>query len=242
MNNFKVFCISGSPSIKSESNYHSRYLKLRLERINDIEFISKNINNMDIRLCNGCLKCFTHGQCPLDKKDGFLECKEQILSSSVLVIITPVFSNSVSWYMKNIIDRIIHWSHYMNLAGKAIAIIDICGSNGIPTLNYLNSIALGLGLKVIANEMLQSSDIDANCIKLDNVYNKILIIKRNNCFKLYSSNELEDTFKILQKYFKDSSKRCFEYEKSIWIDNQLIDACCYKEFLQKISICRVHDK
>jgi multimeric flavodoxin WrbA len=66
------------------------------------------LQEMNIRTCVGCYTCYDYGYCPVDDDmPGIIRALE---SASVLVVCTPVYTNTVPAGLKAVIDRC-QWLH-----------------------------------------------------------------------------------------------------------------------------------
>ncbi|MCG4715535.1 NAD(P)H-dependent oxidoreductase, partial [Faecalibacillus intestinalis] len=81
-----------------------------------IDFNIFSLSDYDIELCKGCLSCFMGKECKLN--DDFRKIKYAMLDADIVIFVSPVFAHNVTGGVKNIIDRLASWTHYMPLAGK----------------------------------------------------------------------------------------------------------------------------
>ncbi|NLZ29244.1 MAG: flavodoxin family protein [Methanomicrobiales archaeon] len=66
------------------------------------------IHEMDIKPCIGCYVCYNHGYCPIeDDMPGIIRAIE---SASIIVVCTPVYTNTVPAGLKAVMDRC-QWLH-----------------------------------------------------------------------------------------------------------------------------------
>lgn len=97
--------------------------------------------------CIGCESCFKHGICKLDPKDSFVDIKQQINDSDVVMIGTPVYAGTVSGDLKRLIDRLSYWCHILPLIGKyGIPIVTASSNHLLETSGYLRRIMETWGL------------------------------------------------------------------------------------------------
>ncbi len=67
-----------------------------------------SIHDMDIRPCVGCYVCYNEGYCPID--DDMPWIIRAITSASLVVVCTPVYTNTVPAGLKAVMDRC-QWLH-----------------------------------------------------------------------------------------------------------------------------------
>ncbi|MCX7857833.1 MAG: flavodoxin family protein [Deltaproteobacteria bacterium] len=61
------------------------------------------INDLNIRPCQGCLKCLKEGDCTI--KDDMKDVRKYVLDSDLLIFASPVYWFSISGQLKLVIDR-----------------------------------------------------------------------------------------------------------------------------------------
>ncbi len=66
------------------------------------------LQEMNIRACIGCYTCYDYGYCPVD--DDMPQIIQALESASVLVVCTPVYTNTVPAGLKVVMDRC-QWLH-----------------------------------------------------------------------------------------------------------------------------------
>ena len=114
-----------------------------------VEVTSMQPQDLKLRPCVGCEKCFREGVCPLDKKDGFAAIKGEMMTADLVVLGTPVYGASVSGDMKLFIDRLCYWLHLMPLAGKyGIPLVTASNNNALEVTAYLTRMLESLGTSV----------------------------------------------------------------------------------------------
>ena len=98
----KIAVLKGSPNIKGSSNMLAEsFIEGALESCHEI--IEIDAAHADISPCIGCVHCGYEGECILnDDMDDF---RQQILSSDMLVFVTPLYYYGMSAQLKTLIDR-----------------------------------------------------------------------------------------------------------------------------------------
>lgn len=76
------------------------------------------IHDMDIKPCIGCYVCYNHGYCPIE--DDMPWIIRAIESASIIVVCTPVYTNTVPAGLKMVMDRC-QWLHArVKVLGKKV--------------------------------------------------------------------------------------------------------------------------
>lgn len=98
----KIAVLKGSPNINGSSNMLAeKFIEGALE--SGQEIIEIDAAHADISPCIGCVHCGYEGNCVLnDDMDDF---RQQILSSDMLVFVTPLYYYGMSAQLKTLIDR-----------------------------------------------------------------------------------------------------------------------------------------
>lgn len=208
----KIVAYIGTKKGKTSNTYKlvKEILNRCKEKSEEIEFEIITSNDVAIKPCIGCEKCFISGLCPLDKTDEAGELKDKILSADMVIFASPVYAHNVSGDMKIFIDRISYWLHNMKLNRKYAAVISTTASNGhLTVISYLEKIMLTLGAKILFKINCALTDIDefGNAdwinVKADELSEKIL-----NAFntKMISNNSLEIIFKLMKERYNNMEK------------------------------------
>lgn len=241
----KITCFVGSRRKEFSNTYRviNRYLSVLKE--NSINFQS-NIyfpEDLNLKACKGCSRCFSTNKCELDKLDKFNEIKEELLESDVIILATPVYAASISADMKLFIDRLAYWLHLMPLAGK-IGVSVVTASNGytIETNSYLTKIMESLGLCVVSN-LLCTTDLP-NMME-SKVFNEDIILREAKELIKYCKGEKELYASEYQNYYFLNLKERYDFigdindsEVNYWRNNKLFNYDSFKDLLdsKKLSI------
>lgn len=86
-------------------------------------------DQLDVKFCQGCERCFREGICPLDSVDDMAMLKQRMLDCDILLFGSPVYCGSMSGLAKTIIDRITYWTHRFDLLGKPCLLFMTASSN-----------------------------------------------------------------------------------------------------------------
>lgn len=99
----KITVITGSPRKNGTSNYMADEF-IRGAKENRHEIYRFDSAYSDIRNCIGCNAC-SMGSKPCIHKDDFVELREHLLNSDVIVFATPMYYFGMSSTLKKVIDR-----------------------------------------------------------------------------------------------------------------------------------------
>lgn len=98
----KAVVLNGSPRINGNTNHLLKYFIDGFKAAaGEIEII--NTVNINIRPCNGCLKCEETGTCII--RDYMDEIYSKVDQADVIVLSSPVYFASFSAQLKTVIDR-----------------------------------------------------------------------------------------------------------------------------------------
>ena len=126
-------------------------------------------DDMEIRPCIGCYQCYNTGHCTYD--DDMSGIIGAIKGASLLVICSPVYTNTVPGGLKLCIDRCMAYHAEISLTGRKRLIhgqtISVCGRTGLSNfgclLDVVETFMKNLGIRpaepVLIDGMDQVSDI-----------------------------------------------------------------------------------
>jgi len=150
----KIFCLYSSPRGEESKGFH--YIQ---KLVNELESQSGQTNevylyhakNLPILPSDGEEELFISGVDKLDEIDNFNQIKDQLMSSELIIIGSPVFAQNVSVHMKIFIERISQFAHDFSLMGKIAYIVTSSYSNGNNsvhdyiknTLKYMGVVEVG---------------------------------------------------------------------------------------------------
>lgn len=98
----KILFINASPR---KTGFSTQVLKEIYNRINSAyETIWFDINNLNIRPCQGCLQCRPNKECILPKDDGHRIAKS-IKNADVLILGSPTYFGNITGPLRTLIDR-----------------------------------------------------------------------------------------------------------------------------------------
>lgn len=99
----KFTVLTGSPRKNGTSNYMADEF-IRGAKGNGYEVYRLDTAKADIKNCLGCNACGM-GTKPCIHKDDFVELRENLLNSEVIVFVTPIYYFGMSSNLKKVIDR-----------------------------------------------------------------------------------------------------------------------------------------
>ena len=99
----KITVLTGSPRKNGTSNYMADEF-IRGAKENGYEVYKFDTSKADIKNCLGCNACGM-GTKPCIHKDDFIDLREHLLNSDVIVFVTPMYYFGMSSTLKKVIDR-----------------------------------------------------------------------------------------------------------------------------------------
>ena len=99
----KITVITGSPRKNGTSNYMADEF-IRGAKENGHEIFRFDSAHSDIKNCLGCNAC-AMGSRPCIHKDDFVELREHLLNSDVIIFVTPIYYFGMTSTIKKVIDR-----------------------------------------------------------------------------------------------------------------------------------------
>ena len=117
----KITVLTGSPRKNGTTNYIADEFIHGAKEVGH-EIFRFDTSKADIKNCIGCNTC-QMGTKPCIHKDDFVELKEHLLNSDVIVFVTPMYYFGMSSTLKKVIDRFYSIdSQLRNKQNKAILI------------------------------------------------------------------------------------------------------------------------
>lgn len=157
----KVLILSGSPRKDGNSDVLcDEFAKGAREAGNEVKKI--RISEKKINYCTGCYYCQkSNGECAI--KDDMAEILDDILSSDVIVLASPVYFYSIDAQLKTVIDRIV--AKWLQVKNKEFYYIMTAAENSAHTFNCTLECFRGLAACL-------SGSIEKGVLKAGGVYQK----------------------------------------------------------------------
>ena len=224
----KVFVFNGSRhranSVFCMWIYHFMQL-LKMSAPESIEFLSHGMEN--IQFCSGCQECFKTGMYLCSDSMNLI--RSDMLASDVIVLVSPVYNNSISGSTKVFLDRISCWTHLFKLAGKyaiLVTVSDRKNMNG--AMEYLKYISDFLGLYVVDSVVVEKENLikDEFASICKKSVNKLIRALTADDELIHVSERQEQCFRSMKKSYKDFQLPTYEknyWEKHLMRYNSLLD-------------------
>jgi multimeric flavodoxin WrbA len=132
----KILVVMGSPR-KGEGYQVVQKIQAQMQSLGDVEFDTLWLKDADLRPCRGCEACFRFGEqkCPL--KDDARAIEARMAAADGIILVTPVYSQHISYLMKLFIDRVTYFWHRPRFFGKFGMTVATGGGQFKETLGYL---------------------------------------------------------------------------------------------------------
>lgn len=238
----KIFGFIGSPLKKRSNTYTLTKMMIDklLEKNGDIEYTLLTSGDVNIKSCDGCWSCMTHGPCPLDKKDDMAFLKEKMLESELIIWGSPVYAMHVSGHMKAFLDRLANWYHTLRLAGKPGVTVSTTAGSGLEEVHqYLHLLFSVAGIKRIHSldtyGTLPGTIVDPESASKSAEKAAYEIYPFINGEKRIKSDKwLEYSFQAMKDKVMNKGTLNADYE--YWKENEMLKMNSFEELLQKKSM------
>ncbi len=139
----KIVAIMGSPKGKGSGDKIVKMIEDRMIAMGDVDFEYLFLKDANLKPCIGCYNCMAKGEdkCPL--KDDRAAIEQKLLASDGFLLSSPVYMHSVSWLMKNFMDRFAYLSHRPRFHRQKMLIVVNTSITGEKTALSTLKIALG---------------------------------------------------------------------------------------------------
>lgn len=132
----KITVITGSPRKNGTSNYMAdEFIRGAKENGHDVyrfDSAKANVNN-----CLGCNAC-SMGVRPCIHKDDFVELREHLLESDVIVFVTPLYYFGMTSSIKKVIDRFYSIDPQLKAKHNKAILISVQHAPMVEVVNALN--------------------------------------------------------------------------------------------------------
>lgn len=146
----KILVIVASNNKNSETKEFASEVVENI-KVLDSDFICEIVHLADYNIyeCIGCKNCFINGFCKITKDDVNIIINK-IYFYDIIIWACPSYLDNVPGCFKKLLDRIAHFSHTMNFAGKlGFVIITTSNSGSEEIKRYLFKIFPYMGFKML---------------------------------------------------------------------------------------------
>lgn len=172
----KIFCYAGSNNPKSTTRKVCSQLLIELNQLITEKTKIKIYDgrNTQILPIENAKSFFDEDD--LDNKDSMTDIKNDILSSQIIILGSPVYFHNVSGNMKNFIDRLSYLTHLFPFIDKgATGVVVVCGSylGSNEVVKYLIDFEEHLGLGNIS-----VIEYNSNCMSFADLRHTITLTSK----------------------------------------------------------------
>lgn len=209
--------------VGSYRNNKSLSLKITKFLMDELSCYDKNLEfkilmpaQLNIRNCIGCTNCFLTGDCAF--VDDINLVINEMSSSDLIILVSPVYFHQVSGNVKTLIDRMSYLAHTLRYTGKLGISISVSDTNGNKQVNeYLREVLESLGMSILSQLSFETSGMSDLAIKSIIRMNTKKIIKKISNEEYEISANQDIFFKNYRKQLLNSPDY---YEKKYWADNE----------------------
>lgn len=221
----KYLIINGSPHKGNTYNAAISFKSLLEKSDNEAVFDEVHLKNIEIPFCLGCNNCFFKGEqnCP---HKNVAVVADKIKESDFIIVISPVYSLSLSALLKNFIDHMSYNYHRPSyFSKKALVISSTVGAGAHGVTKYVRDVLKFWGFNKVHKFAFRSTDLDAKTLP-DSVTKKIKKLGRKITSDLNGGKLEKPSLKrILFFNAWRAISTIGEYEtsadKRYWTDNQM---------------------
>lgn len=244
----KYLIINGSPHKGNTFTAAIEFKSNIMKHDTDAVFDEVHLKDVDIPFCSGCYNCFFNGEqfCP---HKNVAKLTDKIKNSDFLIVLSPVYSLSLSALLKNFIDHMSYNYHRPSFyTKKALVISSTAGAGASGVTKYVRDVLKFWGFNRVFKFAFRSTDPLKRELS-ESVKQKIAELSSNIVSNLKSG-----------KLDKPSIKRVFIYnawraisaagkedsaDKRFWVDNDMservyhksIKIGLFKKLLGKFAYC-----
>jgi multimeric flavodoxin WrbA len=122
-----VLAVMGSPRKKGDSYAATRLIEEKLTSKDNIAFEYLFLRDMDLGDCIGCGRCLRKGEdeCPDEGDRELIE--EKMSQADGVIFVSPVYSYTVTWLMKQFLDRFAYLVHRPRFFGTPAMVFVLRG-------------------------------------------------------------------------------------------------------------------
>ena len=132
----KVLVILGSPR-KGESYSVMQKVEAQMKALGEVEFDYLWLRDIKFRQCTGCHVCIQRSEQKCPFRSDVADIETRMHAADGLIIVTPVYTQQVSYLVKILFDRFAYIWHRPRFFGKFAMGIAAGGGQAGPALNYI---------------------------------------------------------------------------------------------------------
>lgn len=154
----KYLIINGSPHKGNTFNAALEFKSNIAKYDTEAEFNEVHLKDVDIPFCAGCCSCFFKGEqfCPHKNVDKIAD---EIKNSDFLIVVSPVYSLSLSALLKNFIDHMSYNYHRPSFySKKALVISSTAGAGASGVSKYVRDVLKFWGFNRVYKFAFRSTD------------------------------------------------------------------------------------
>ncbi|ASN13551.1 MULTISPECIES: flavodoxin family protein [Latilactobacillus] len=226
----KIFAFSGAHHIGGLTNTIIERLVSGLKSGNDSLFF-RNPTELSIKYVEST-EMFTSGIDTIN--DDIQMIRDEIASSDVIILGTPVYIRHISGSMKTFLDRLGAWTHTYGLAGKRAIVFAVSSSTGEDTAcEYLSYVSQQMGLAVDSELLINTSYQTTEDI-FDQVDFSIDKLKRHIADKEYIITDMQrKKFALSQTQLRNN--QLFPHEIDVLSEKKLLEFGDFDAFFRHMD-------
>ena len=132
----KILVIMGSPR-KGESYSVMKRVEEHILTMGEVEFDYLWLRDIKFKQCTGCHACINLGENKCPFRGDVADVEARMLAADGMIIVTPVYTQQVSYLVKILFDRFAYMWHRPRMFGKFVMSIAAGGGMTGPVHNYI---------------------------------------------------------------------------------------------------------
>lgn len=231
----KIFAFSGVYREKSLTSYCLSRLISDINNLSITETTSffKPTTSFNIKFIQTA-DIFSTGKDSIS--DSMDSLRNEMLSSDIILLGTPVYLRQVSGCMKSFLDRIGNWTHTLDLRGKLCINVTINSANGgEDTSRYLDYIVQQMGMSLDSSILISTGSMDMTVINniIDVSAQKLMRHIYHKAFNI--SNLQEEKYRVYKSMYQVSNPK--NRDELLWSTTKLPNFSSYKKlFTDDLSL------
>ncbi|RAZ67284.1 NAD(P)H-dependent oxidoreductase [Planococcus maitriensis] len=202
---------------------------LHREDLERYETVCITPENFRVAPPSGQKDIFSRGMVEEDArlKDDMPAIRHHLLTSELIVVVSPVYSHNIPGDLKNLIDRISNWTHLFALAVTPVFLLVTAESNGAPfVMSYLEKVFTAMGATILHEDVFLLTEPERAAEKMEELHQKISYVLEKPL--LYGPNSVQEALfqslkEIIRQYPADHYEYKYWKEQGMFQDNTLED-------------------